>query len=67
MGDLNLQNLHLVLGAKIVKSRLGHHQINKQFGPADGELKADQTIWSDLPDANKFVFDLDGDFFDSGG
>ena len=56
-GSIN-QKLHLLLDAKLVKSRLGQHQIDKQLGPADGELKTHQAVCADLPDADKLACDV---------
>jgi hypothetical protein len=47
--------------AKGIKSRLGQHQLDSQFGPADRKLKLHQTVGAYLQHANKPARDIAGD------
>jgi hypothetical protein len=57
-GDFIVQKLHLLPLAKVVKGRAGQHQVNKQLGPANGELETHQVIGADLLDADKLATDF---------
>ena len=48
----------MLADAKIVKGSAGQHQVDKQLGPANGELKTHQTIGTNLLDANKLKRDI---------